>query len=53
MMNELELSNKLELLKLKKEIYQNVYDGIVLGPENLAETMSKIDAQIELLKEIK
>lgn len=40
-------------LKLKLEIYQNLYDAITLNNVSfLAEEMTKIRGQLELLKEM-
>ena len=43
--------SKLEILKLKLEIYQEVYDAIVLDPYYLALAMSNLRSQIEVLEE--
>lgn len=45
--------NKKQELELKLEIYQNIYDAIVLNDTDfLAEEMVKIKGQLELLKEM-
>lgn len=44
---------KAEFLKLKLEIYQTVYDGIVLDPKYIDEEMIKTRAQLEILEEEK
>lgn len=45
--------NKEKELKLKLEIYQNLYDTIVLNcPDFLAEEIVKTKSQLKLLKEM-
>lgn len=45
--------DKKQELELKLEIYQNIYDAIVLNNTDfLAEEMVKLKSQLELLKEM-
>lgn len=46
--------DKEEIIKLKIEIYKNVYDAIVFNnPMYIHEQIGKLNAQLELLEEMK
>lgn len=46
--------NREEVIRLKLEIYQNVYDAIVFNnPVYISTEIRKLEAQLELLEEMK
>ena len=46
--------NKEEIIKMKIEIYSNVYDAVVFNsPAYIGVEIEKLNAQLELLKEMR
>ena len=46
--------NKEEIIRLKLEIYKNVYDAVAFNnPAYIGAEMKKLEAQLELLEEMR